>query len=114
MKVGAVFLKVVNMSITASWLILAVILARLLLKKAPRWIVCLLWAMVAVRSILPFSFQSALSLIPSSDVFPVETIYHADPQIANDPYNWKMNTGSSALDSSGDLSFYKMSVQGRR
>ena len=114
MKVGAVFLKVVNMSITASWLILAVILARLLLKKAPRWIVCLLWAMVAVRSILPFSFQSALSLIPSSDVFPVETIYHADPQIENDPYNWKMNTGSSALDSSGDLSFYKMSVQGRR
>lgn len=46
---NAVFVKLVNMSVAAGWLILAVLVLRLLLKKAPRWITCLLWAMVAVR-----------------------------------------------------------------
>ncbi|MBQ7687710.1 MAG: M56 family metallopeptidase [Clostridia bacterium] len=64
---SAVFLKVLNMSITASWLILAVVLTRLILKKAPKWISCLLWGLVAIRLICPFSFESVLSLIPSSE-----------------------------------------------
>lgn len=62
---SVVFLKIVNMSITASWLILAVLFARLLLKKAPKRITCFLWGLVAVRLIFPFSIESVISLIPS-------------------------------------------------
>ena len=69
----AVFLKIVNMSLTASWLVLAVIALRLLLKKAPKALRCALWALVAVRLVCPFSIESALSLIPSAQPIP-ETI----------------------------------------
>lgn len=61
------FLNVVNMSISASWLVLAVLLLRLLLKKAPKWITVLLWGIVAIRLICPFSIESMLSLIPSAE-----------------------------------------------
>lgn len=67
------FLDLFNMSVTASYLVLAVIVARLLLKKAPKWINCLLWALVAIRLVCPFSFESALSLIPSSQTISVNT-----------------------------------------
>ncbi len=62
-----VFLKLLNLSITASRLILAVILVRFLLKKAPKRISCVLWALAAVRLVCPFSSESVLSLIPSSE-----------------------------------------------
>lgn len=61
-----VFLKIVNMSISASWLVIAVLLLRLLLKQAPKWISVLLWGFVAVRLLCPFSIESVLSLIPST------------------------------------------------
>ncbi len=61
------FLKIINMSISASWLVLAVLLFRHLFKKAPKWVNVLLWGIVAVRLICPFSFESALSLIPSAE-----------------------------------------------
>lgn len=61
------FLKIVNMSISASWLILAVLLLRLVLKKAPKWVNVLLWGIVALRLLFPFSIESALSLIPSTE-----------------------------------------------
>ena len=67
---SAVFLKIINLSITASWLILAVILVRSFLKKTPKWISCVLWALVAIRLVCPFSLESALSLIPSSETIP--------------------------------------------
>lgn len=78
---SAVFLKVLNMSITASWLILAVVLTRLILKKAPKWIPCLLWGLVAIRLICPFSFESVLSLIPSSETIPVNIAEQHEPAI---------------------------------
>ena len=61
------FLKIINMSISASWLILAVLILRLVLKKAPKWVNVLLWGIVAVRLAFPFSIESALSLIPSAE-----------------------------------------------
>ena len=61
------FLKLLNMSISASWLVLVVLILRLILKKAPKWVNVLLWGMVAVRLVCPFSFESVLSLIPSSE-----------------------------------------------
>lgn len=68
------FLKIINMSISASWLVLAVLLLRFVLKKAPKWVNVLLWGIVAVRLICPFSFESALSLIPSAETFPEKII----------------------------------------
>lgn len=64
---GDVFLKLLNMSITAGWLILAVLCIRLFFRKIPRWIICLLWGMVAIRLIFPFSIESAFSLQPSAE-----------------------------------------------
>lgn len=68
---GDIFLKLLNMSITASWLILAVLCIRLLFRKIPKWITCLLWGVVAIRLIFPFSIESAFSLQPSAE--PIRT-----------------------------------------
>ncbi len=76
----AIFLKMVNMSIVAGWLVLAVILLRFALKKAPKWIRCLLWGIVALRLIMPFSFESIFSLIPSTETIDTTT-YQARPYI---------------------------------
>lgn len=69
----AVFLKLFNMSIAASFMILAVVLLRALLRKAPKALRCLLWALVGIRLICPFSIESVLSLIPSTQTIP-ETV----------------------------------------
>ena len=63
---SGLFLNIVNMSISASWIVLVVLLLRFLLKKAPKWITVLLWGIVAVRLICPFSFESTMSLMPSA------------------------------------------------
>lgn len=78
---SSVFLRMLNMSLAAGWLILAVIVLRLLLKKAPRWISCLLWGIVAVRLILPFSVESILSLLPSGEVIPADITTQSEPVI---------------------------------
>lgn len=83
------FLKIVNMSIAASWLILAVVLLRVVLKKAPKWINVLLWGIVAFRLICPFSFESALSLIPSAETISPEIMMDWTPEIS---------TGVSSID----------------
>ncbi|MDY6088161.1 MAG: M56 family metallopeptidase, partial [Eubacteriales bacterium] len=59
------FLKIINMSISASWVVLAVLVLRFILKKAPKWVNVLLWGVVAIRLLCPFSIESALSLIPN-------------------------------------------------
>lgn len=66
-----IFIDLFNMSITAGYLVLAVVVVRFLLKKAPKWINCLLWALVGIRLICPFSFESSLSLVPSSQTISV-------------------------------------------
>lgn len=70
----AVFLKLLNMSITGCVMILAVILARLLLTKAPKWSICLLWGMVALRLICPFTIKSNISLIRDPEPITQEVI----------------------------------------
>ena len=77
------FLNILNMSIAASWLILAVVLLRFLLKKAPKWIAILLWGIVALRLVVPFSFESALSLIPSAETFNAHNIQYETPAISS-------------------------------
>ena len=78
---GDIFLKTLNMSIAASWLILAVVLLRFILKKAPKWVAVLLWGIVALRLVVPFSFESALSLIPSAETFNAHNIQYETPAI---------------------------------
>lgn len=69
-----VFLKLVNLSISASWLILTALVLRVVLKKAPKWVMPLLWGVVALRLVCPFSIESALSLIPSAETIPTEIV----------------------------------------
>ena len=79
---SAVFLKLFNMSITAGWLILFVLLVRIILKKAPNWTKCLLWGFVGLRLVFPFSIESVLSLVPSAEIFPPSNMLStAPPQI---------------------------------
>ena len=78
------FLTVLNMSLTASYVILFVMLVRLLLKKAPKVISYVLWGVVAFRLIIPFSFESMFSLIPrNANAVPIphDIIYQQTPQI---------------------------------
>ena len=70
----AVFLKLLNMSITGCVMILAVVIARLFLKKAPKWRICLLWGLVALRLICPFTLESNLSLIRNSEPISQEIV----------------------------------------
>ena len=77
----AVFLKLVNMSITASYLVAAVLVLRLILKRSPKWIRVALWGLVGLRLVLPFSFESVLSLIPSTEPLPQEFLYAATPRV---------------------------------
>lgn len=62
-----IFLKIFNMSVSACWIVLAVLLLRIILKKAPKWINCVLWGLVGLRLVMPFSFESVFSLVPSAE-----------------------------------------------
>lgn len=71
---GDMFLKLLNMSITGGWLILAVLCVRFLFRKMPKWMNCLLWGVVAVRLLIPFSIESAYSLQPSAEPIKSNTV----------------------------------------
>lgn len=83
-----IFQKALNMSIAAGWLILAVIALRLLLRRAPKRFRLLLWAVVGLRLALPWSIESALSLIPSAQTLPEGIMLERAPVL---------DTGISAL-----------------
>lgn len=74
------FLTVLNLSFSATWVALAVVLARLLMKKAPRRIVCLLWVMVALRLVCG-GLEAPFSLLPSTQLIPPESLYDQTPQL---------------------------------
>lgn len=76
------FAAVLRVSLWANWLVLAVMVLRLLLRRAPRGIVCLLWGLVALRLLLPFSIQSPVSLMPESTAAFQETVDTALIQVA--------------------------------
>ena len=76
-----IFISLLNISITASYLVLAIILLRLVFRKAPKWLFCLLWTLVGLRLVFPVSFESALSLIPSAETVPSTIIYQTSPHI---------------------------------
>lgn len=84
-----IFLKILNMSISATWMVMIILVARLLLRKAPKWISVLLWALVGLRLICPISLESVFSLIPSSETVSPEIMLAPNPAV---------NTGVSVLD----------------
>ena len=75
------FLKIVNMSISASWVVIAVLTLRFCLKKAPKWVNVLLWGIVAVRMVFPFSIESVLSLIPSAETISPTIMMEQSPSV---------------------------------
>lgn len=85
-----IFLKIFNMSLAASWFVLAVALFRLVFKRAPKALVCVLWGLVALRLVVPFSFQSVLSLVPSAETIPQNIAFSQAPAV---------HTGFPALNS---------------
>ncbi|MBR2643998.1 MAG: M56 family metallopeptidase, partial [Clostridia bacterium] len=68
------FLHLLNISITAGWIVLVVVLLRFVLKKAPKWIRVVLWGLVALRLMLPVSIESVTSLVPSAETVHVEPV----------------------------------------
>lgn len=84
-----VFIELVNRSIAASWLVLAVLILRLLLRKGPRWASVLLWGLVGFRLVCPFTLESALSLLPSSETVPENIMLSPAPAL---------NSGVAAVD----------------
>ena len=94
---STIFLKLLNLSISAGWLVLAVVALRAVLKKAPKWTHVLLWGVVALRLMLPVSIESAMSLIPSAETLrPSEVQYAAQPVITS---------GVTAIDNAVNPSF---------
>ena len=79
----AIFLKLLNMSITASYMVILILVLRVIFPRIPKAVYCFLWAMVALRLVLPFSFESVLSLIPSTEPVPPEILYMEAPGISS-------------------------------
>ena len=75
------FLSLFNRAVAAGWLVLAVLVLRLLLKKAPKWTRLLLWGLVAVRLLCPFTLESVWSLIPSAQTIAPKALLDPVPTI---------------------------------
>ncbi len=76
-----VFIRLLDVSISAGWLILAILLVRLLFWRAPGWLSLLLWGVVALRLVMPLSVESVLSLLPSKQTVSPEIVYMEHPVI---------------------------------
>ena len=86
----SVFLHFFNLSVMAGWMVLAVLLLRLCLKKASRWITCVLWGLVALRLLVPFTIESPISLIPTA-----QTVVSTEDTDSSAPV---VNSGMTAID----------------
>ncbi len=78
-----IFIKLLNMSITASYFVLALLILRIVFRKIPKWVLCALWGLTGIRLILPFSFESILSLIPGTQTVPSDIMYQQSPHITS-------------------------------
>ena len=76
-----IFIEILNNSLITSLLIIAVIIVRMIIKKAPKWFSCVLWGLVAIKLVFPFSIESVFSIVPSAKPIPSDIEYSATPQI---------------------------------
>lgn len=81
-----VFIELLNLSIMAGWLVLAVMLVRVLLNKAPKYIRCILWSLVGLRLVCPVSIESIFSLLPTGKVVEPTIVYDKEPVINSGIY----------------------------
>lgn len=107
------FLEIVNMSITASYLIVAVIVLRLVLAKAPKWIRGILWGLVGIRLVMPFSFESMFSLLPGKSPIPADTLQSTvtGTDAGASPVMLDLNTSAGAAPQSTDMAGAFMPVE---
>lgn len=75
------FIRLLNMSLTAVYLILAILLVRAVAGKIPRKYICLLWALAGIRLTIPFEFESLTSLIPSGRIVTSSIMTDQTPEI---------------------------------
>ena len=78
---NTLFIRLLNLSIAATWIILAVILIRAFSKKAPKWFPCILWALVGIRLLCPVTIPSPLSLVPREEVIPINITEEKEPEV---------------------------------
>ncbi len=90
------FLKLLNSGISASWLVLAILLLRVLLKQSPRKLTCALWALVAIRLLCPISVESGLSLIPATEPIRQEAFQHISEAIFEEAPTAGVNPAENA------------------
>jgi beta-lactamase regulating signal transducer with metallopeptidase domain len=76
-----VFIRVLNMGLTATWVVLAVLAVRALCHKAPKGLTVCLWAFVGLRLVCPFLAESILSLIPSAEIVSPDILLAEQPKI---------------------------------
>lgn len=94
---SSVFQQLIRLSLTAGWMTLLLLLLRPLLKKAPRKFSCLLWGLVAVRLMLPFSLESRVSLVPQSIAAPAQMLEPIRlPTVAAPAMTAQVPSGSTA------------------
>ena len=92
------FAELLNISITASLVAFVVILLRFFMKKTPKWVTCILWGMVGLKLILPFSIESPLSIVPNKEPLPVSYIYNTSALASGDSYTSVVDSGSQIFD----------------
>lgn len=93
------FVSILNMSISAVWMILVIMGFRWLFQRVPRRMICFLWALVAIRLIVPVSIESKWSLIPSDETFRVEEKEALEAPMAE----WGNPSAGDNEDSNGNL-----------
>lgn len=76
-----VFVEILNMGLTATWVVFAVLAVRALCHKAPRSLTVGLWALVGLRLVCPFLAESILSLIPSAEIVSPDILLAEQPKI---------------------------------
>ena len=103
------FVPIFNTSISASWLILAIIVIRFVFKKMPKAVTCVLWGLVAIRLICPFSIESPLSLVPSAETIPEEVLYMEGVQ-QHDPVEFNGIEAPVVQDAVGEVVGTKVSL----
>ena len=83
------FLKSVNINIVLSWIIIAILFVRIILKKKSKQVCFSLWGILCFKFFIPFSFECRWSLIPSIETFSIEDIYNR---------SFRIHSGISKLD----------------
>lgn len=101
--IGKLFLNVLNASITASWMILAVLVIRAVFRKMPKRISLLFWAMIAIRLMIPWTFESSASLVPSPETFPVNSIYSSNSVSAGSAEHIQIHSGITVIDENSSV-----------